>query len=150
MHKLQTTTFSWLLHSRKMHLLPFWAFLQSGGGERGKEWMGVLRHVPQEMFWILTPLSPLSNSILACSILFRWDLVNRRIMGTIYVSIMKNLTISIKLWKLVWIHNWYPFQAELLRIGHYTEYPRVATLNCEYFYYPLNGMPSPSQGYPKQ
>ena len=27
---------------------------------------------------------------------------------------------------------------------------RVATLNCEYFYFPLNGMPSPSQGYHKQ
>ena len=35
-------------------------------------------------------------------------------------------------------------------IGHYTEHPRIVTLNCEYFYFPLKGMPSPSQGNPKQ
>ena len=150
MNKLQTTTFSWLLHSRKMHLLALLGiFTEWRWGGEGMEWMGVLRHVPQEMFWILTPLSPLSNSILARSILFRWDLVNRQ-MRTIYVSIMKNLTNFHKTVETGVDPQLVPFQAELLRIGHYTEYPRVATLNCEYFYFPLNGMPSPSQGYPKQ
>ena len=154
MDKLQTRTFSWLLRGHKMHLLDLLGlFTECNGrfpypfiymkpeprpdsrkntdwfrtrapkhkllsGWRGREeWMGGLEACLLGSFLDLTSSWPIpfsSNEALQIG----------RLWGLFMYLLWKIWPISIKLWKLVWIHNWYPFWAELLRIGHYTEYPQ--------------------------
>ena len=115
MNKLQTTTFSWLLHSCKMHLLPFWAFVQSGGGGRGGEGVdgGLEACSAGNVLDFNSPNSSFQQYIGPFH-----SLQVRPCKSADYEDYLwKNWPISNKVWKLVWIRNWYPFQGELLCTG---------------------------------